>query len=192
MKSITQSPIWGNIKVSYQQTLFFRGSWTQVQHACCQGVGGVVVFPHHHAIRLHQQGDLIPTLSTLRQLRTHGLKAQSHWTAPTPPSDANSKPRLPSELLNNQLQIGDSNDPCGVPSQFCHVPLFLTLRSTVHQVPLSMEFSRQEYWSGLPCSPPGDLPDPESEPLSLRSPALQAGSLLLALPGRPPTIPPRL
>ena len=42
-------------------------------------------------------------------------------------------------------------------------------------VPLSMEFSRQEHWSGLPCPPPGDLPDPEMEP---GSPALQADSLL--------------
>ena len=44
-----------------------------------------------------------------------------------------------------------------------------------HQVPLSMGFSKQEYWSGLPCPPPGDLPDLGIEP---RSPALQADSLL--------------
>ena len=41
-----------------------------------------------------------------------------------------------------------------------------------HQVPLSMGFSRQECWSGLPCPPPGDLPDSEIEPASLTSPAL--------------------
>ena len=41
--------------------------------------------------------------------------------------------------------------------------------------PLSMGFSRQEYWSGLPCPPPGDLPDPEIEPESLTSPALAGG-----------------
>ena len=40
------------------------------------------------------------------------------------------------------------------------------------QTPLSMEFSRQEYWSGLPCPPPGDLPDPGIECGSLMSPAL--------------------
>ena len=44
------------------------------------------------------------------------------------------------------------------------------------QAPLSMGFSRQEYWSGLPCPPPGDLPDPGIEPRSL---ALQADSLQL-------------
>ena len=46
--------------------------------------------------------------------------------------------------------------------------------SVAHQAPLSMGFSRQEHWSGLPCPPPGDLPDPGVEP---GSPALQADSL---------------
>ena len=40
------------------------------------------------------------------------------------------------------------------------------------QAPLSMGFSRQEYWSGLPFAPPGDLPDPGSKPICLASPAL--------------------
>ena len=40
---------------------------------------------------------------------------------------------------------------------------------------LSMRFSRQEYWSGLPCPPPGDLPDPGIKPTSLKSPALADG-----------------
>ena len=40
---------------------------------------------------------------------------------------------------------------------------------------LSMEFSKQEYWSGLPCLPPRDLPDPGIEPVSLMSPALAVG-----------------
>ena len=43
-----------------------------------------------------------------------------------------------------------------------------------HQAPLSMGFSRQEYWRGFPC-PPGDLPDPRIEPASLLSPALAGG-----------------
>ena len=41
-----------------------------------------------------------------------------------------------------------------------------------HQSPLSMRFSRQEYWSGLPCPSPDNLPDPGIEPVSLKSPAL--------------------
>ena len=43
----------------------------------------------------------------------------------------------------------------------------MTLWTVPHQVPLFMGFSRQEYWSGLPCPLPGDLPDPETEPVSL-------------------------
>ena len=51
------------------------------------------------------------------------------------------------------------------------------------QVSLPMGFSRQEYWSGLPCPPPGDLPDPGIDPVS---PVLQADSLLLSHWGSPP------
>ena len=47
-----------------------------------------------------------------------------------------------------------------------------TLWTVAHQAPLSMGFSRQEYWSGLLCPPPGDLPNPGIGPTSLRSPAL--------------------
>ena len=50
----------------------------------------------------------------------------------------------------------------------------------VAQAPLSMEFYRQEYWSGLPLPSPGDLPDPGIQP---GSPALQVGSLLSEPPG---------
>jgi len=45
------------------------------------------------------------------------------------------------------------------------------------QAPLSVVFSRQEYWSGLLRTPPGDLPDPGMEPVSLMSPALAGGFL---------------
>ena len=57
-------------------------------------------------------------------------------------------------------------------SHFSLVWLFVTLWTVGYQAPLSMGFSRQEYWSGLPCPPPGDLPDPGIKPASLRSPAL--------------------
>ena len=53
------------------------------------------------------------------------------------------------------------------------------------QLSLSMEFSRQEYWSGLPFPPPGDLPDPDIEPGLLQLLHWQAGSLPLAPPGKP-------
>ena len=50
-----------------------------------------------------------------------------------------------------------------------------TLWTAAHKAPLSMGFSRQEYWSGLPLPPLGDLPDPGIEPVSLMSPALANG-----------------
>ena len=56
-------------------------------------------------------------------------------------------------------------------SRFSHIGLFETLWTIARQAPLSMGFSRQEYWSGLPCPPPRDLPDPGIEPESLMSPA---------------------
>ena len=59
-------------------------------------------------------------------------------------------------------------------SQFSRVRLCGTLSTVDCQSPLSMGVSRQEYWSGLPCPPPGDLSDPGIEP---RSPVLQADAL---------------
>ena len=60
-------------------------------------------------------------------------------------------------------------------SLFSHVQLFATPWSVALQTPLSVGFSRQEYWSGLPCPPPGDLPDSGIEPMSLMPPALAGG-----------------
>ena len=57
-------------------------------------------------------------------------------------------------------------------SRFSHVRLFATSWTVALQAPLSVGLSRQEYWSGLPSPPPGDLPDPGIKTLSLRSPAL--------------------
>ena len=58
----------------------------------------------------------------------------------------------------------------------------MTLWTVAHQAPLSTGFSRQENWSGLPCPPPEDLPDPGIKPMASVSPALQAHSL----PTEPP------
>ena len=60
--------------------------------------------------------------------------------------------------------------------------LFAAPQTVAHHAPLSMEFSRQEYSSGLPCPSPGDLPDPGIKP---RSPALQADSLPAEPQGSP-------
>ena len=61
---------------------------------------------------------------------------------------------------------------CAVLSHFSHVQLFATLWTLTHQALLSMGLSRQEYWSGLPCPPPRNLPDPRIKPMSHVSPAL--------------------
>ena len=63
---------------------------------------------------------------------------------------------------------------------FSRVQLFATQWPAAHQAPLSMGFSRQEYWSGLPFPSPGNLPNPGIEPVSA---ALRADSLLSEPPG---------
>ena len=62
-----------------------------------------------------------------------------------------------------------------------HVQLFATPWTVVYQAPLSMGFSRQAYWSGLPFPSPGDLPDPGIEH---GSPALQADAVTSEPPGK--------
>ena len=62
-------------------------------------------------------------------------------------------------------------------SLFSHVQLFVTLWTITHQALLSMGFSRQEYWNGLPHPSAGDLPDSRIELVSLMSPALAGGFL---------------
>ena len=54
-------------------------------------------------------------------------------------------------------------------SHLSYVRLFATLWTVAHQAPLCMGFSRQEHWSGLPCPPPEDIPNPGMEPASLVS-----------------------
>ena len=61
-----------------------------------------------------------------------------------------------------------------------HAQLFATLWNIAHQAPLSMEFYRQKYWSGLPLLTPGDLPDLGIKPISLASPALSGGFFTIA------------
>ena len=61
----------------------------------------------------------------------------------------------------------------------------MTPWTVARQAPLSVEFSRQEYWSGLPFPAPGNLPDPGVEPMSLASPALAGEFFTTAPPGKP-------
>ena len=61
----------------------------------------------------------------------------------------------------------------------------VTAWTAARLAPGSMGFSRQEYWSGLPFPPPGDLPDPGIEPVSLGSPPVAGGFFTPAPPGKP-------
>ena len=71
-----------------------------------------------------------------------------------------------------------------------HIRLFATLWTGACQAPLSMVFSRQEYWSGLPYPPPGDLPDPDAGliPNLLCLLHSQVGSLAPVPPGKPKSV----
>ena len=70
-------------------------------------------------------------------------------------------------------------------SFFSRVQRFETLWTVAHQAPLFMGFSRQEYWSGLPCPFPGNLPNPGIKPPSFTAPALAGGLFILVPPGKP-------
>ena len=99
-------------------------------------------------------------------------------------------------ILEMLLEVRYTREPCACsltpgPSegvvcakllQSCPFP---TLWTATLQAPLSMGFSRQGYWSGLPCPPPGDVPNPGVEPTSPVTPALQVDSLPLSLQGSP-------
>ena len=73
-------------------------------------------------------------------------------------------------------------------SCFSRAQLFATVRTIAHQAPLSMAFSRQEYWSGMPFSSPGDLPDPGIEPESFTFPALAGKFFTTSATWMPPSV----
>ena len=77
---------------------------------------------------------------------------------------------------------------CGYAQSLSPVQLFVTPWTVAHQAPLSMEFSRQEYWSMLPFPTPGNLPNPGIKPTSLASPALAGRLFITALSGKRNTI----
>ena len=70
-----------------------------------------------------------------------------------------------------------------------HAWSFVAQRTVAQQAPLSMEFYRQGYWSGLPFPFPGGLPNPGIKPLSLVSPALAGGFFTTVPPGKPLMVP---
>ena len=88
-------------------------------------------------------------------------------------------------ILHPQIDYVKCFLPAYMLSCFSRVQLFETLWSAPCQVPLSMGFSRHQYWSGLPCPPPGDLPHSGLNPHLIMLLALHVGSLPLAPPGKP-------
>ena len=94
----------------------------------------------------------------------------SHWLLMIPHCLLEMRPSLP--FFNTTVLV------------LSHVWLFTTPRTVAH-APLSLGFSRQEYWSGLPVPPLGDLPNPGIEPAFPVSPALQADSLPTEPSGKP-------
>ena len=74
-------------------------------------------------------------------------------------------------------------------SRFSRVRLFTTLWTVARQAPLSMGFSKQEYWNGLSFLPPGDLPNPGTEPASLLSSAMAGGFFRTSTTWEAPKLP---
>ena len=100
-----------------------------------------------------------------------GFPRQEYWSGlpfppPGDPPDPGIKP-MSSALQVDSLPVGHLGSPGLVVSEvksLSHVRLFVTPWIVAHQAPLSMGFSRQEYWSGLPFPPPGHLPNPGIKP----------------------------
>ena len=130
-----------------------------------------------HALINKQQGSMQVNPSDGHCLGLFQLRADLDLTENLPAVDGlNYSKRLVAILMKNyHFQC-----VCVLVAQLC--PTLCDPMDYSPQAPLSMGFFRQEYWSGLPCPPPRDLPEPGIEP---RSPALQADSLQSEPPGNP-------
>ena len=106
---------------------------------------------------------IIPCTENCRLHTVHGGRRESDTTSATKHTRSGFRGSITTKgvFMFSRSAVSDSVTPWTV----------------AHQAPLSMEFSRQEYWSGVPFHPPGDLPDPGIEPMSLASPTLLGGLL---------------
>ena len=134
--------------------------------------------PHHCKVRTNYKLDLTFTTKQASQVLVvknppakAGNVRVSGWEEP---------------LEEAMAHIHQTNSPCVcMLSCSSHVQLFATIWTTTLQAPLSMGFSRQEYWSRLSCSPPRDLPYSGIKPMSPVPPAFQVDSLPTEPPGKP-------
>ena len=113
-------------------------------------------------------------LTILHPARGQCRKSGTKWHGDTGPSPG--VPRREAKSIARCVpQLTSCLCVCAKSPQSCLT--FVTPWTIACQAPLSIGFSMREYWSGLPCPPPGDLPHPGMEPASLRSPAMAGGGL---------------
>ena len=106
---------------------------------------------------------------------SHSVGHDRHDLAAAAESNSNQDRLTPVKEETNRSVKQNKKPMCMcmcMQSHFSHVQLFATLWTVARQAPLSMGFSRQEYWSGVPCPPPGDLSDSGIEPRSSGPPLL--------------------
>ena len=115
-------------------------------------------------------------------LLSGGFSRQEYWSGLSFPSPGVlPRPTIePASLMSSALASGLFTTSATYRSEVSRARLFVILWTVAYQVPLSMGFFRQEYWSGLPFPSPGELRNPGIEP---RSPALQADALSSEPPG---------
>ena len=103
-------------------------------------------------------------------LSANQSKDSSNWSS----TQSRKSSQFSVRILKLSIGVIGVGFQCQLVKLLSRVQLFATPWTVAHQAPLSIGFSRQEYWSGLPFLSPGDLPNPGIEP---RSPALQADAL---------------
>ena len=148
-----------------------------------------------HSSCLLQHAELLSTRPLpIHSSQQHGVASSCPWKTPQMVLlQSASGETLPCEQLSSARprvdfwQIPKGEFPASSPgvcvcilSRFSRVRLFGPPWTVGHQAPLSMEFSRQEYWSGLLCPSPGHHPHPAIKPTSPAAAALQTDSLLLS------------
>ena len=144
--------------------------WRSLEQFCAQFSAWLLI------LIIRWCGQKIPT----RGARTQGLRAgKDKWGARNRMNRWQKRMETWREILFTRLEkelkesYKDAELHCA-PS-LSHVWLFVTSWTVARQAPRSIGFSRQEYWSGFQCPPPGNLPDPGIKPISLMSPALAGG-----------------